>query len=151
MPIHSIAPRISNQFPRSIANHKEPEIPGCRLERNTSRDSFQTDHPLHPSSRHFNPYSRRLADLRIPWATLLFLGSVHASLPLPPSSRLHPLRSSSSSDHLCYLPYNCVSKIYDLGIEQREIGRVSRGAFDIDRIKQPRQYCSWSLFGRRVV
>lgn len=45
LPIHSIAPRISNQFPRSIANHKEPEIPGCRLERNTSRDSFQTDPP----------------------------------------------------------------------------------------------------------
>lgn len=31
MPIHSIAPRISNQFPRSIANHKEPEILRCRF------------------------------------------------------------------------------------------------------------------------
>jgi len=31
LPIHSIAPRISNQFPRSIANHKEPEILRCRF------------------------------------------------------------------------------------------------------------------------
>lgn len=31
LPIHSIAPRISNQFPRSIANHKEPEILPCRF------------------------------------------------------------------------------------------------------------------------
>lgn len=71
LPIHSIAPRISNQFPRSIANHKEPEIPGCRQERNTSRDSFQTDHPHKPF---FPPLSSPFAaSYRLPLAILLFL------------------------------------------------------------------------------
>lgn len=84
------------------------EIPGCRPERNTSRDSFQTDHPSAP----FRPPFHHLAIPveRPPFAasyqssdtqaTLLFLAAVPSSLPTLPLLPFSALRNQ----------YNCNRK-----------------------------------------
>lgn len=75
LPIHSIAPRISNQFPRSIANHKEAEIPGCR-----------PGNEILPAIPFTNLPQKLAASYQIfsRGVTLLFLGTL-------PSSKGYPL------------------------------------------------------------